>query len=286
MNCKGRNIAESHIKLQDCVSEDELVNSFIAHQNLTPWNLLRRSIESICNSAESYLRIKDRFAQSYACLSICSYILGIGDRHLENFLFNFKNGSILGIDFGIAFDSGIHLQVPELMPFRLTRQIEGAIAPVAINGTLKSVMCYCLDALKKKNSLIIDYCDIFVKDPLLDWVKAAKSKNVASQPSLEMGTDFSNISWYPMQKMDIVKLKLSSKNPQEIFESVLRESRHGKEGYYRSIVKAVRGHKDSLRGKYSSESILSTEQQVECLIDQSRDPSILGRTWIGWAPQI
>ena len=39
--------------------------------------------------------------------SIASYLLGIGDRHLENFLVNTVDGEILGIDFGCAFGAGI-----------------------------------------------------------------------------------------------------------------------------------------------------------------------------------
>jgi DNA-dependent protein kinase catalytic subunit len=55
-----------------------------------------------------------------AVFSIASYLLGIGDRHLENFLVDTSDGEVLGIDFGIAFGSGVSLSVPELMPFRLT----------------------------------------------------------------------------------------------------------------------------------------------------------------------
>jgi DNA-dependent protein kinase catalytic subunit len=28
--------------------------------------------------------------------------------------------------------------------------------------------------------------------------------------------------------------------------------------------------------------VLSPEEQAECLLDQATDPSILGRTWVGW----
>jgi DNA-dependent protein kinase catalytic subunit len=55
-----------------------------------------------------------------AVFSIASYLIGIGDRHLENFLIDTTDGEVLGIDFGIAFGSSIHLSIPELMPFRLT----------------------------------------------------------------------------------------------------------------------------------------------------------------------
>lgn len=29
-------------------------------------------------------------------------------------------------------------------------------------------------------------------------------------------------------------------------------------------------------------AVLAPEEQAECLLDQATDPSILGRTWVGW----
>lgn len=42
-----------------------------------------------------------------AVLSIASYLLGISDRHLENFLVNTTDGEVLGIDFGCALGAGV-----------------------------------------------------------------------------------------------------------------------------------------------------------------------------------
>ena len=72
-----------------------------------------------------------------AVFSVASYLIGIGDRHLENFLIDTTDGELLGIDFGIAFGSNVHLCIPELMPFRLTPQIEGVIAPHPLEGVYK-----------------------------------------------------------------------------------------------------------------------------------------------------
>lgn len=83
---------------------------------------------------------------------------------------------MLGIDFGIAFGSGVDLTTPELMPFRLTQQIEGVIAPHPLEGSYKQTMVHTLRSLRKNKSLILDTCDIFVKEPLLDWTKEAKKK--------------------------------------------------------------------------------------------------------------
>lgn len=37
-------------------------------------------------------------------------------------------------------------------------------------------MVHALTALRKRKSLILDTCEIFVKEPLLDWVKDAKAR--------------------------------------------------------------------------------------------------------------
>jgi len=102
-------------------------------------------------------------------------LIGVGDRHLENFLVDTSDGEVLGIDVGIAFGSGVHLALPELMPFRLTRQIEGVIAPHPLQGVYKQTMVHAMNALRKHKSFILDTCDIFVKEPLLDWIQEARN---------------------------------------------------------------------------------------------------------------
>ena len=40
------------------------------------------------------LRLRGGFARSLATLNACSYVLGIGDRHLDNFLLDTTTGSV------------------------------------------------------------------------------------------------------------------------------------------------------------------------------------------------
>ena len=55
-----------------------------------PSTLLRDKILELSASPEAFLFMRKRFAYSLACISIFGYVLGIGDRHLENFLLNMK----------------------------------------------------------------------------------------------------------------------------------------------------------------------------------------------------
>lgn len=71
-------------------------------------------------SLEAFVFIRDRFISNYAVCCAAGYILGIGDRHLENFLLNYVTGEIVLIDFGYSFGSSLNLPIPELLPFRLT----------------------------------------------------------------------------------------------------------------------------------------------------------------------
>jgi DNA-dependent protein kinase catalytic subunit len=43
-----------------------------------------------------------------------------------------------------------------------------------MDGIYKQTMVHVLTALRKRKSMILDTCDIFVKEPLLDWVKKAQ----------------------------------------------------------------------------------------------------------------
>ena len=101
-------------------------------------------------------------------------------------------------------------------------------------------MVHAMNAMRKKKSLILDTCEIFVKEPLLDWIKDAKQKNRgsgydASGSNATMGNvtqDGSVLSWYPRQKIEIVKDKLLGINPVKIVAKELKDSVHEKKKEY------------------------------------------------------
>lgn len=60
--------------------------------NFIPQDLLREALKRLSSSLEAFAFIRDRFIKNYSVICITGYILGIGDRHLENFLLNFSTG--------------------------------------------------------------------------------------------------------------------------------------------------------------------------------------------------
>ena len=46
------------------------------------------------------------------------YILGLGDRHVQNILVDKTTAELVHIDLGVAFEQGRILPTPETIPFR------------------------------------------------------------------------------------------------------------------------------------------------------------------------
>ena len=70
---------------------------------MVPWDLSRRAFMQLASSPEAFLMLRSHFTHTYATLCMCHYALGIGDRHLSNFMVDLLSGGAVGIDFGHAF---------------------------------------------------------------------------------------------------------------------------------------------------------------------------------------
>ncbi|XP_063779765.1 DNA-dependent protein kinase catalytic subunit [Pseudophryne corroboree] len=261
------------------------VTSFRERQLLVPGDLLRRAFVKMSTAPEAFLALRSHFARSHALLCISHWILGIGDRHLSNFMISMETGGMIGIDFGYAFGTATQfLPVPELVPFRLTRQIINLMLPMKETGLFDSVMVHALRAYRRNPDLLISTMDVFVKEPSIDW-KNQEIKQMKKQGSWMKEFDTASQDWYPMQKINCAKRKLAGANPSEITCEELRLG-HEKVASYKEFLAAAQGFEaHNIRAKEPANG-LTEEIQVQCLIDQATDPNILGRVWQGWEPWI
>lgn len=263
---------------------------------------LRTALMKMSASAEAHISMRQHFGRSLACLSMCHYVLGIGDRHQSNFMVDQVTGDIVGIDFGHAFGSATTmLPVPELQPFRLTPQIEGVFYPHGSCGMLRGSMGHTLRVLQGKKDVLLATMAVFVNEPLLDWEINVKKDIVmgrfTSKETASIAVDENIVTQYALAKLDGVRNKLDRRNPISIMDADLRHNFGAKAhaGVYSAYSKAIQGTVCSdassgvgdLRAQIkfdASDRCPDVLTQVDCLIDLASDPKLLVRAWAGWEP--
>lgn len=263
----------------------ETVNNFQNVLQLVPRDLLKRAFLKMCNGPEAYLSLRSHFISSHALLCVSQWILGIGDRHLSNFMINMETGGMIGIDFGHAFGSATQfLPVPELMPFRLTNQFVYLMQPLKESGLIQSIMTHSLRAYRAEPDLLLNTMDVFVKEPSLDW-KNFELKQLKKGGTWTKEVDTKEINWYPLQKVNFARRKLEGANPAAITSEELRLG-FEKDPAFQGLQSVALGTKEhNIRAELPAAG-LSVEKQVDCLIDQATDPNVLGHVWAGWEPWV
>jgi DNA-dependent protein kinase catalytic subunit len=161
-NIYKKAISEYHPK--EVISK---MNEFISMINS---DCLRKTFFLLSPSLECFVSLRHNFITSYATMCTIHWVTGVGDRHLNNLLIKVKSGKCYGIDFGLAFGTGIDQPIPELVPFRLTAQILGLLRPFNEEDLFGITMTYVLSTLRNEKGPMVACFDIFIHEPL-DWSK-------------------------------------------------------------------------------------------------------------------
>ncbi|KAF5303932.1 hypothetical protein FQA39_LY01717 [Lamprigera yunnana] len=135
----------------------------------TPNDLLAKELWCHSISAGEWWRIVRNYSYSVAVMSTLGYIIGLGDRHLDNVLVDLTSGEVVHIDYNVCFEKGKTLRVPEKVPFRLTPNIEEALGVTGVEGIFRLACENVLKAMKKGRETLLTLLEAFVYDPLIDW---------------------------------------------------------------------------------------------------------------------
>ncbi|XP_060809062.1 uncharacterized protein LOC106129217 [Amyelois transitella] len=101
-------------------ADDELIVSPTPHafqqlRDRVPVDALRTAVERNSSCFEDFLMKKRNFQDSLATMAISDWILGLGDRHLQNLLWSARSGGVVGVDGGAAM-RGRELPAARLTP--------------------------------------------------------------------------------------------------------------------------------------------------------------------------
>ncbi|KAL8800291.1 MAG: hypothetical protein Q9182_005285 [Xanthomendoza sp. 2 TL-2023] len=118
-----------------------------------------------------------RYTRSCAVMSIVGHVLGLGDRHGENILFEEGNGGTLHVDFNCLFDKGLSFEKPELVPFRLTHNMVDAFGAYGCEGPYRKSCELTLRILRQHEDTLMTILETFLYDPTTDFIGKKKKVN-------------------------------------------------------------------------------------------------------------
>jgi hypothetical protein len=142
--------------------------------------VLHRWLLTRFGTPAAWLEARGRFTRSLAAWSMVGSIMGLGDRHGENVLLDMASGDVVNVDFGILFDQGRQLQVPELMPFRLTCNLVDALGVVGVEGPFRRACEDVMAVLRSSRATLTCVLETFLHDPLVEWFRTAQSRDNAT----------------------------------------------------------------------------------------------------------
>ncbi|KAG6530237.1 serine/threonine-protein kinase ATR-like [Zingiber officinale] len=129
----------------------------------------------------SWFRARVAYAHTCAVWSMVGHIVGLGDRHGENILFDSTTGDCIHVDFSCLFDKGLQFQKPELVPFRLTQNMIDGLGITGYKGVFLKACEITLSVLRTNREMLLIILETFLYDPLVEWTESHKSSKVEVQ---------------------------------------------------------------------------------------------------------
>lgn len=209
------------------------------------------------------------YTKSVATNSIVGYILGLGDRHVQNILVDCKSAELVHIDLGVAFEQGRILPTPETVPFRLTRDIVDGMGVSGVEGVFRRCCEKTMEVMHDHQEALLTILEVLLYDPINTW-SMSPAKAYALQHRRDRNDEASELNVTNTAR-DMLEMAGGSEenreNVNKLAERVLLR-----------LQQKLQGIEDGIQ--------LSVAGQVNHLIQEARDPKNLSRLFPGWQPYL
>ncbi|KAF7459283.1 serine/threonine-protein kinase ATR [Cryptosporidium felis] len=225
-------------------------------------------------SSYFWLKSKQKYTKSTAVWSMFGYIVGLGDRHAENILIDMQSGEIIHVDFDCLFGKGFLLEIPEIVPFRLTPNVVIAMGSCGVEGTFTGTSISAMGILRSpfNKSLIMTFLEAFIHDPLIEWMRPGKTSQLSS-----FGGNLDPVSFAAVAKghshLRTIYRKLNG------MVDCFPQSKN-------AIWQNGTSNSSQRRQFHESGLGLSVESQVLELINSAKCKRNLSQMYAGWMPQL
>uniref|UniRef100_A0A3B1KAQ1 Serine/threonine-protein kinase ATR n=1 Tax=Astyanax mexicanus TaxID=7994 RepID=A0A3B1KAQ1_ASTMX len=196
----------------------------------------------------SWYNSRSAYCRSTAVMSMVGYVLGLGDRHGENILFDSLTGECVHVDFNCLFNKGETFDVPEVVPFRLTQNMVHAMGPMGTEGLFRQACEVTLRLMRDQREPLMSVLKTFLHDPLVEWSKPVKGS-----------------------------LKTQANESGEIVNEKAKTHVQDIEQRLQGVIK----NRNKVMGLP-----LSIEGHVHYLIQEATDDNLLCQMYLGWGPYL
>ena len=257
---------------------------------------LERAFYLNSKGSEDWLERRTTYTRSLAVISMVGYILGLGDRHPNNFLISRNNGKILHIDFGDCFEVAMQREkYAERVPFRLTRMLVAAMEVSGTQGTFRSTCQAVMRVLRANADSIIAVLEAFVYDPLLNWRLISQAADPGAPSTFDTNSTLGALphrdSHIPLEdylrddNSSMVDDRHSQMVPNLPSEPIGIEAEVGDrhEALNAKAISVIQRVSDKLNGNdFSGRGTLDESAQVDLLFEQATSNENLATAFLGF----
>ncbi|XP_044057149.1 serine-protein kinase ATM isoform X1 [Siniperca chuatsi] len=202
------------------------------------------------------------YTRSVATSSIVGYIVGLGDRHIQNILIDEQTAELVHIDLGVAFEQGKILPTPETVPFRLSRDIVDGMGITGVEGVFRRCCEKTMEVMRSSQEALLTIVEVLLYDPLFDWtMNPLKAFYLQHDEQQELNATLN--STIGGDDIDNHRKSSDSQSFNKVAERVLLRLQEKLKGVEEGTVLSVGG-------------------QVNLLIQQAMDPKNLSSLFPGW----
>nr|VZI35142.1 unnamed protein product [Spirometra erinaceieuropaei] len=234
------------------VKRDKYLNKWLP---MYPLVFYRWFLHTFPNPSAWYAA-RESFARTCAVMSMVGYVLGLGDRHTENILFDSTTGGLVHVDFSCVFNTGLTLPWPERVPFRLTRNLVHAMGPTGYEGIFRR----CAEAVMRLLRREVDPLLAVFRPIYFDALVEQGAGRAADGAARRIRRPGNAASAKPVDRIT------------------------------RAAMEKLAGMEDRLRGKITEHDAfgqllpMSVEGQVDALIKEATSVDRLCQMYKGWMP--
>ncbi len=155
--------------------------------NVVPENILRRYMDHLTSCTSDRWIYRRDFIRQFGVTLFQNYVFSIGHRFLHKCGFSRRTTASIQTDILPMVTASGQISLIEIVPFRLTPNIQEYITPIGVDGVLVSTIVSAARSLTKENSDLNEYLSIFVRDELLLWYLNYCSIQQQALPNASLG---------------------------------------------------------------------------------------------------